>query len=143
MHALKIINNASLELSRDKFISFVASFQSRGDKKITLVFDGRSSEYQTEITENVNDYLKIIYSKNNTNADGVIIKLVQITKISARKYVNVVTEDGPLKYTILALGSVVISPKSFLDEYNAYESTKPQKFSTNNGKWFNNPFNEL
>lgn len=142
MYSLKIISDANFECSRDAFISFVSAFQSIGDKKITIVFDGRASNRCEESCAAVYDRcLNVIYSKNNLNADGLIIRLVQNAKVGFRKNITVVTADGPLRYTILELGSVVITPAAFFAEYNAYGVNKLHKSKCREP--FNTPFNEL
>ena len=118
MHALHQMHPEwPFETARDAFIRQIETFQSRGDKQLTLVFDGQGTRIEMDTQH---PQLRIIYSPMGLNADGVILMLVRQTVPLLRPYVRVVTRDFMLRDAIVAYHCTVLSPKKFFQELNRY-----------------------
>ena len=138
MYALRLLpTEGTLELARDRFVTWVRGFVSIGD--LTIVFDARGShEGESECFSAV----RVIYGTEPMDADGTILTLIRKTKPSERSRLTVVTRDLLLRDRIFSYGSVVISPEAFWSEYQR-RSQAEQSETSRGTKHFYRPFKDF
>jgi predicted RNA-binding protein with PIN domain len=124
MHALHQMHPEwPFETARDAFIRQIETFQSHGDKKLTLVFDGQGTRIEVHTHH---PQLHIIYSPTGLNADGTILMLIRQTVPLLRPYVRVVTRDFLLRDAIVSYHCAVLTPNAFFQELKRYRTQPPQ-----------------
>lgn len=116
------LDSGSLDYLKDKLAADLANFKHRNDCDITLVFDGKKSNYPSHY-EKTRDGIRIIHSGSKKTADTVIEKIAASEK-SGRK-VFVVTSDYSQQKAIFGKNAFRKSCREFsLEMKRSGEQTK-------------------
>jgi len=111
----------NLERAREMLLDKVVCFCMSGNKRVTVVFDGRQGEPSQSI-EAVNGHvagMRIVFSPVNTSADTVIERLIY--QEHNRMQCVVVSNDGGLRSLCRGMGALTMEADSFLASVRQFQ----------------------
>ncbi len=122
----------NLERAREMLLDKVVSFCMTGhDKKVTVVFDGRSEDQSLSV-QAVNGHvsgMRIIFSPRNTSADTVIERLIY--QEANRMQCIVVSNDGGLRSLCRGMGALTMEADSFLASVRQFQNSAREALHKN------------
>lgn len=136
---------ANLEEHRNQLIHLLQEFASLTGSRVTVVFDGNSSEnsrlFSPRKYSSTSDHFEILFSSQGSDADSLIEHCIY--RETDKENIFVVSSDHTLRQVCVGMGVFVMQPERFVKyHYQTQQSTKVCKPSFFNSLPVETPLRE-